>query len=91
MEYFKTCTKCEGSGSYGSAYGGTCFACKGTGRTFISKSVKAAFYAAEKAERVAAAKAFMATHGHWLLGVSFFYAASGHPIAGSILSYAKKG
>lgn len=91
MEYFKTCTKCGGCGSYSSAYGGTCWACKGSGRTFISKAAKAAFKAAEKAEEIATAARFMETHGRWLLGVSFFAAASGHPIAKSILSYAKKG
>lgn len=54
-DWFTPCTKCAGTGQYGGgAYGTpTCFACKGTGRTFTKDGRKAAKTAKKAAAETA--------------------------------------
>jgi hypothetical protein len=89
MEFFKDCGKCYASGEYVSRRGnaGKCFACYGTGRVFRSKAHKAT-YKAEKAKKTAA---YLAKNARWLVTVSFLYAATGNPIAHSVVSWALRG
>lgn len=88
-EFFKPCTKCGGSGEYVSRRGnsGTCFACRGYGRSFKNAASKRSYYAAKKL----ATKTYLAENGKWLVGVAFYYAATRNPIARSILNWAKRG
>lgn len=88
---FKPCTKCGGSGEYRSRSGsgrvGTCFACRGFGRSFKNAAAKREYYALKEAK----AESYVKSNAKWLVTVAFYYAATKDPIAYSVVHRAKRG